>query len=558
MRTSTSHKALTPAVGRWLLSTLIAWMSACGSPGDSAPPSLPALPPPVHEAAIPSRGPERPLRRLAIALVGEVRGEIEPCGCPTIPYGGFARREALLDELRTGDEPVFHFDAGELVLKGFATTRAPDRANRAALMLRLSAEVGVDAWVPGPSDLLVLGLDGLKRLKKGEAPPPVSASWLDPETHESVLPPAKVVERHGVRVGVIGLSAEPTGEWRKRLAYRSPVAAARAGLAALPGDLDLVVVVGNVADEAADAVAAQVDGIAALLTTRGVHADAPRQPRRADGSPGALIVEAPDRGRFVEIVRTRLGSTAGQPLVERPPAEDWRTLRELTRQAEAGRASPAAQKRLAEEEALFADLGRGRNLAWVESRPLGSDLDQDEGIAARSVAAFKARAARAAALRAAAPPPPAQPGYATASACVNCHLEQFTRWTYTDHAKAWLSIVERRQTKNPECVGCHSTGYGEPGGFGDQDPAAIRAFKAVQCEACHGPMRGHPSDERIKGQPVTAEVCRRCHDPANSPKFEFTSYLPRATCTPKTDRPGAAPAARGIELVKTPKPADDG
>ena len=52
---------------------------------------LPALPQ-VNTARDVPRGPERDRRDLTLALVGEVRGELEPCGCPTLPYGGFERR----------------------------------------------------------------------------------------------------------------------------------------------------------------------------------------------------------------------------------------------------------------------------------------------------------------------------------------------------------------------------------------------------------------------------------------------------------------------------------
>ena len=52
--------------------------------------------------------------------------------------------------------------------------------------------------------------------------------------------------------------------------------------------------------------------------------------------------------------------------------------------------------------------------------------------------------------------------------------------------------MRRGETDNPECVGCHTTGYGEPGGLGELTESNVRRFKGVQCEECHGPMGGHP------------------------------------------------------------------
>ena len=176
------HKALTGCHDRFMASPrrvspprrhpgfalAFAVVAACGEP-DVAPPDLSALPP-LPEAvtvADAARGAERPMRELAIALVGEVRAEIEPCGCPTLPYGGFARREALLTELRSSARPLLHLDAGELLLKGQTTTRAEAKKRRAELLLELSVDVGVDAWAPGPSDLLALGVEGLDALRSG-------------------------------------------------------------------------------------------------------------------------------------------------------------------------------------------------------------------------------------------------------------------------------------------------------------------------------------------------------------------------------------------------------
>ena len=128
--------------------------------------------------------------------------------------------------------------------------------------------------------------------------------------------------------------------------------------------------------------------------------------------------------------------------------------------------------------------------------------------------------------------------------CVNCHTDEFARWSLTDHAKAWLPIVQRQQTGNPECIGCHTTGYAQPGGFGEPSRSNLRKYKAVQCEACHGPYRGHPDDPRVEGRTVTMDTCLTCHDEANSPGFDWPTYLNRATCqggAPATVAPSLAP-----------------
>ena len=56
---------------------------------------------------------------------------------------------------------------------------------------------------------------------------------------------------------------------------------------------------------------------------------------------------------------------------------------------------------------------------------------------------------------------------------------------------ATCMMMQSKATDNPECVGCHTTAYGEAGGLGELTAGNIRKYRDVQCEACHGPMGGH-------------------------------------------------------------------
>ena len=523
---------------------LAGWVAACGDP-DPPPPDLSALPPlpdAPHVAEVP-RGEDRPVRELVIALVGEVRGEIEPCGCPTLPYGGFARRGRQLDALRTDARPLLHLDAGELLLKGRTTSRADDWDRRATLLLELSVEVGVDAWAPGPSDLLALGPEGLQALAAGRlsAPPAVSATLEGPDGR-LLLPASLVIERGGARVGIIGLSPPPQGRQFASVVTARPLApAVRSALAGLPADLDLVIGLGAIADLEADELARDVPELDLVLTTRGEAVDPPRRP--APGGP--LVVETPDRGRYLQMLELRLGSDRDQPLLQRPDPADWRAL--TTARAQVAQAKATGAARLAEREtalagleAAFAEEGRGRNLARVGPRPLGEDLDPPEDRAearpagpdtlAGRIADFKSDSIDKAARVAAAPPPVGTAAFASSGACVNCHAQEFARWSFSDHAKAWMSLLRKQETDNPECVGCHSTAFGQPGGFGEMTEANVRKWKGVQCEACHGPMSPHLDNPRSGGAPITEAGCVTCHDEANSPDFDFETYLVRASC----------------------------
>ena len=184
--------------------------------------------------------------------------------------------------------------------------------------------------------------------------------------------------------------------------------------------------------------------------------------------------------------------------------------------------------KLALEEADFAEVGRGRNLAFASALPLGADLDGPATVDDR-ILAFKAGVIDAARSRAALPAPTAN-GYAGSGPCLDCHPQEFSRWSLTGHAGAWEPLVDRKVTLDPECLGCHTTGFGQPGGFGEPSSANLGRFKSVQCESCHGPMAAHAVDTSVGGRPVTEQTCLPCHDPANSPQFDFLSYVRRGSC----------------------------
>jgi len=464
---------------------------------------LPELKTAPTEQSLPT-GTIEPSRDVTIALVGEVRGELEPCGCPTLPWGGFERRATQLKKLRTSSPgPVFHIDAGDTLVKGFATQRADKLEERAKEVLRLSEMVGVDVWVVGASDLMAFPASALLTV---DGPPRISATWLTSDG-TPLLPPSIVLERDGLRLGVIGLSATPNAD--SGLTQRDPVEAARAALAELPDNLDLALAVSNLNEDAVAKVAAEVPGLSVILSTRGSEYDTPTLRR----SPHTPIIETPDRGRYLQVLHARLGSGPDEPLLLHPEAPKWRARLSSVRRGDADTLTTA---------------GSGRNLALINTVPLSADLD-DMGPIRERLERYQERQRVDAAARAEAPSPHSAT-YASSGACVNCHSDEFARWTLTKHAKAWITLVRRGETDNPECVGCHTTGYGEPGGLGELTDSNVRQFKGVQCEECHGPMGGHPSNPDVTSSSVTRETCLKCHDEANSPQFDYETYLPRASC----------------------------
>jgi hypothetical protein len=113
--------------------------------------------------------------------------------------------------------------------------------------------------------------------------------------------------------------------------------------------------------------------------------------------------------------------------------------------------------------------------------------------------------------------------YLGSQACASCHPAEFEAWSASRHASAWKPLQESRNTLNPLCLQCHTTGYLKPNGF-FMDMVQPHLV-AVGCETCHGPGERHISDPfRQKLSPGSADACRDCHTPGQTPDFDFARF----------------------------------
>ncbi len=109
------------------------------------------------------------------------------------------------------------------------------------------------------------------------------------------------------------------------------------------------------------------------------------------------------------------------------------------------------------------------------------------------------------------------------TSCAACHQPFVEDWLGTRHSGAFGALEKAGKSKDPECVKCHTLGYGEEGGF--YSSSATPGLANVQCEACHGPGKEHVSDSTRPMRMVGEETCLRCHTKDHSPDFEFKSYF---------------------------------
>jgi hypothetical protein len=146
--------------------------------------------------------------------------------------------------------------------------------------------------------------------------------------------------------------------------------------------------------------------------------------------------------------------------------------------------------------------------------------------------------------------------------CSKCHDLQGESWQTTGHAKAFdlLKPQARAEAKtkakldpakdyttDANCLGCHTTGYGEVGGYDPaMPPAQAKVLAAVGCESCHGAgsafkkEHGDAEGRFKKGGDMTQrkllvdagqtfdyeKACAKCHGTATpKPASPFTTAV---------------------------------
>jgi 2',3'-cyclic-nucleotide 2'-phosphodiesterase (5'-nucleotidase family) len=115
--------------------------------------------------------------------------------------------------------------------------------------------------------------------------------------------------------------------------------------------------------------------------------------------------------------------------------------------------------------------------------------------------------------------------YVGSQRCRHCHAEAYGQWASTAHATAFATLEREQNHHKPECLNCHTTAPGVPGGF--RSYQTTPAMAAVSCETCHGPGRAHSDSPQAGYGKVELTTCTPCHDAKNSPDFDYYSYRDR-------------------------------
>ncbi len=487
-------------------------------------------------------------------FTGDVRGEIEPCGCNSNPLGDLSRLAALIEDAgkTRGKGAVAWLDAGSLLYSeqpALSQGKREQERLKADLIVEHASKLGLAAAGLGAYDLS----DG-----KDQVRPPRQAANVTPAEGVPLEIP-RVLELGGVKVGVFGLAAPDEME-RVGVKASDPVAAARSVVPALRKQGAQVIVALTQLNRADARKLAQENlGIDFIVAGR----DTP-DPSETGGVLGkgiekvgsAQVIVPARRGQTVVRVDVHAdGSAAGAPLVdaygeERAKdriAELAAMIAQQEQQVARYKADPSAdarfvagqQKMIDDWKAESADLAahplrRPATGSWFTATQVAIQrkLRCDPEVVAAKRAFDKAAAAKnlaAAAGEKPRPVPAGSAGYAGIDECESCHKKAVDFWKTTHHAQAWATLEHVGKEADRYCVSCHVTGWDAPGGATLIGVTKQATLRNVQCEACHGPASRHVDSDGKERTTLTRKpaetLCTGCHQKMHSDTFEYQAYL---------------------------------
>jgi hypothetical protein len=491
---------------------------------------------------------------LRLYVTSTIAGALEPCGCSKDQLGGVQHLAAYLTSQKDAAQNTLFLGAGPMLFmepKLKPDGAAQDRWKAEALALA-AKQMGLAAWAPGANDWAG-GNDTLTTCRDSAAAKLLAGNVVDGKASTTGT---FVREFGGIKVGVVGV-ADPkdrAGSYPDSVRATEALAAMKAGIAEVKKQ-GAEILIGLAALPRGEALrlADNVPELNVLVVGKPVEA--------GDGNDGAkapvlagntLVVETANHLQTVGVIdlfvlphkagtQLTFGDAGGVSKAEAVLGLSGR-IRDLearinswandkTVKAEDVAARKADLEKLRAEKArLEAERtpveGSYFHVTSVEVRDgLGSDPAVKDGLVSYykrvndyNKDAFKDRK-----------PEPAEAGkasYVGVERCTECHDDARKVWDKTAHATAYPTLQKDFKEFNLDCVSCHVTGYGKPGG---STVTFTEKLQNVQCEECHGPGSLHVKDPKNKdlliASPKPESCVSGCHHPPHVEGFDAKTKM---------------------------------
>ena len=346
---------------------------------------------------------------------------------------------------------------------------------KADVVIRSMGLMGYDALCIGETEL-EYGSDFILDAARENKIPLVGANLVYYRNHKALVAPYVIVKRPGVKAAVIGLLDDAlvlpaTGPEADSLIILDPIETARKLVPSVRKKADVVIVLAHMGLAKSTKMANEVPGIDVIVM--GHNPGTSMEPRKEGGS---LLMMSGSRGQYVGRLSLKVEPKKG----------------------------------IASHEGTLVPLD-GR----IRLNKLVDGIVQEYNVQEKKLTEERMRQEQEASLARA-----GEDRYLGQETCRRCHEAVYQKVATMGHARAYETLTKTNSEGLAECLVCHTTGYGEPTGFGK---VASLDLKNVQCEACHGMGTRHKMDGSFKT--VSEQKCLVCHTKERSPNFDYKTYL---------------------------------
>jgi hypothetical protein len=367
------------------------------------------------------------------------------------------------------------------------------------MKLRYLAEgmvkIGYDAVNLGKTDA-ELDRETLKRFVQDSGLPFVSANVMNKETRAPLTESYRIIRRGSLRIGITGVTRADSRDVGPGLEVRPPIEALSEIIPALKRQCDYLIVLAFVDEDGLREIATKFHEVDCLL-----GGDVPQTSNAVQEINRAAVFSVVDHGKVLgEIDLKRDGDSYKVAL-----SHGTKILRDTIKP----------------HKDMVALIARYKNELRDRRYELASAEDMERIVGQASTA----------------------DEYVGEKSCVSCHAEASRVCAVSAHNNALQTLIKNKSDFDPDCLRCHTVGYGLHSGF--VDAAKTPNLGNVQCENCHGrgkehiiAMRAVLEQPTLQGalslshrpstlKPVTQATCISCHDKENSENFQYSTFWPR-------------------------------
>ena len=429
--------------------------------------------------------------------------------------GGLPRRAAFIEQEKAEGSENLILDTGNFVASKPLPEQSLEPARiKAELILKAMDAMGYSIMAIGERDLY-LGLDHLRTLSDMTRVRFLSANLTD-STGKTLFKPYRILKVGGVKVGVIGLTAVPADQrmFQRRVpdvSVEDPFSAAGESVDSIRKKCDLLVVLSNIGYAGDLRLAETVPGIDIIVS--GGTKRYMKKPIRKNST---LVTSGYYEGRAIGKLTVHFDGTV-KGWISR---EELDFLDKQIQTAEEKMETPNGKKKY---DTLFENRGLAEKLTLYEPDMVNLDpsfpddpeiaaliSDYRKGLIKSSGSSPDSGAVSKEQLR-----------YTGSKECARCHESRYRFWLNTGHSRAFESLAPKNAGADPDCIGCHVTGYKRRTGYWPKAPK--EELRGVQCEACHGVGSlhvGNPDSYSLVHLPA-APRCMDCHTENQDDDFDY-------------------------------------